>query len=205
MEVILFWKGLLAGLAVAAPVGPIGILCIQRSMAKGREYGLVSGIGAASADALCGFVAASGLLFIQEFLVKNQGWLQIAGGIFLLILGFRTFFSHPHPSGRPIDGIGLLRAFSSVFFLALTSPATILPMIMIFVGLKVTQINGNLFHSAMLVGGVFLGSVSWWVILALFTGWLRSKSDLGVLRLINRIGGAILAGFGVLIFLNLIF
>lgn len=204
MDVILFWKGLLAGLAVAAPVGPIGILCIQRALSKGREHGLVSGLGAATADALAGFVAASGLLFIETFLHNNQDWLQVAGGILLCVLGFRTFLSRPHPSSRPIDGLSFMRDFTSVFLLALTSPATILPMIMLLVGLKI-NLRGDMVHAALLMVGVFLGSISWWVVLSLVMGWLRAKSDMIILKWVNRIGGALLTGFGMLIFLRVLF
>ena len=203
MDLDIFWKGLFAGMAVAAPVGPIGILCIQRSLAKGREYGLVSGLGAASADALYGFIAASGLIFIQSFMREHQNWFQSVSALFLLILGFRTFFSHPPPQERPIHGLGLLRAFTSSFFLAL-SPVTFLSITMVFVGFRVSQLDGNFLHSGLLVGGVFLGSASWWLILAGGMGWLRAKSDHNVLVWVNRIGGVILASFGILILIKML-
>lgn len=200
MHLELFLKGLLAGVCVAVPVGPIGIICIQRTLAKGREHGLVSGLGAATADAIWAFIAASGMIFIHSFLNHNQKGLRILGALFLCFLGVRTFLAHPHPSGRPLNGIGLLRAFTSVFFLALTSPATFVPMVMLFVSLRVTQLEGNMLHAAMLMSGVFLGSISWWLVLAVMMGWIHAKSDVNVLRWVNHIGGVILFAFGLWIF-----
>lgn len=204
MDLELFLKGLLAGVCVAVPVGPTGIVCIQRTLAKGREHGLVSGLGAATADAIWAFIAASGMIFIHSFLDNHQKSLQILGALFLCFLGVRTFFAHPHPSGRPLNGFGLLRAFTSVFFLALASPATFVPMFMLFVSLRVTQLEGNIVHAAMLMSGVFLGSISWWLVLAVMMGWIHAKSDVNVLRWVNHIGGVILFAFGLWIICRVI-
>jgi threonine/homoserine/homoserine lactone efflux protein len=205
MELILFLKGLLAGLAVAAPVGPIGTLCIQRTLSKGKEYGLFSFLGAATADALYGFAVISGLVYIQAFLVNHQTWLELLGGLFLFILGFRTFFSHPHVKGHPVNGIGLLRAYTSSFFLAIISPSTLIWMIVVLLTLRVAQTDGDVIHSACLMSGIFLGSASWWLVLAGSMGLLGVKRDRNVLLWIYRVGGVMLVGFGFWIFLKMIF
>ena len=205
MHVGFFFKGLLTGIAVGVPIGPIGILCLQRTLSKGREYGLVSGLGGATADALIGLIAASGLLYIQDVLLDYQDWLQFAGGALLCILGCRTFFSHPHGPKRPINGIGLLRAYTSVFFLTLTNPLILLWTIGLLVSLKVASTHGHPVHATLLMAGVFTGSATWWVILAAGLGWLRARSDHSVLIWVNRIGGIVLASFGMLLFMKVIF
>lgn len=202
---IFFLKGLLTGFAVATPVGPIGILCIQRTLAKGREYGLVSGLGAATADALWGFVAAFCLLFIESFLTRNEDWLQLVGALFLFILGVRTFRSRPHLSVRPVCGMSLLRAFFSGFLITMTSPVTLGSILLVFVFLKVVAVSGNLAHALLLTSGVFLGSTIWWLIISIGMGHLRQRSDRKVLVWVNRVGGAALATCGFLIFMKLIF
>lgn len=202
---IFFLKGLLTGFAVATPVGPIGILCIQRTLAKGREYGLVSGLGAATADAFWGFVAAFGLLFLEGFLTRHEEWLQLAGGLFLFILGVRTFLSRPHACTRPVCGMSLLRAFFSGFLITITSPVTLGSILLVYVALKVVSVSGNLTNALLLMSGVFLGSTIWWLIISIGMGHLRKRSDRRVLVWVNRVGGVALATFGFLIFMKLIF
>ena len=109
-------KGLVIGIAIAAPVGPIGILCIQRSLTDGRLIGLVSGLGAASADAIYGFIAASGLTALSTTLIEQQAWIRLFGGLFLCALGLRILRRKAGTqlsAARPAGGLG---AFASTFF-----------------------------------------------------------------------------------------
>ncbi len=125
MSVGLFLEGIVIGFAIAAPVGPIGVLCIRRTLVEGRVSGLVSGLGAATADALYGAVAALGLTFVTNLLVGGESWLRLVGGAFLVFLGVRTFLAHPAERAAPVGRSGLLGDYASTLFLTLTNPTTI--------------------------------------------------------------------------------
>ena len=113
-----------SGVGSAAPVGPIGILCIQRTMAQGRIAGLATGMGAASADAIYGCIAGFGLSFISQFLVDQQMWLKLGGGLFLGYLGLRTILSKPKEKNIEAGSTDLLSDYLTTFFLTLTNPIT---------------------------------------------------------------------------------
>ena len=195
----LFFKGVVIGFAIAAPVGPIGVLCIRRTLAEGRVSGLVSGLGAATADALYGAVAALGLTFVTEFLVGGQAWLRLVGGAFLLFLGVRTFLARPAERAAPAARSGLPGAYASTFFLTLTNPTTILSFAAIFAGLGVAgAASGDVLSAMLLVLGVFLGSAAWWFVLSGATSLFRTRLSVRGLRWVNRISGTVIAAFGVL-------
>ena len=199
MGVGLFFKGMIIGFAIAAPVGPIGVLCIRRTLAEGRISGLVSGLGAATADALYGAVAALGLTFVAEFLVGGQGWLRLVGGAFLLFLGVRTFLARPADRAAPAARSGLPGAYASALFLTLTNPTTILSFAAIFAGLGVAVgADGDVLSAMSLVLGVFLGSATWWFVLSGVTSLFRTRLSVRGLRWVNRISGTVIAAFGVL-------
>ena len=190
-------KGVIIGFAIAAPVGPIGVLCIRRTLADGRLPGFVSGLGAATADAGYGAVAAFGLTLITDFLMEGASWLRLIGGAFLLFLGIRTFFARPAERAAPVRNGGLVGAYASTLFLTLTNPTTILSFAAIFVGLGVGSTNDAL-SAMLLVLGVFLGSTLWWLVLSGTAGLFRAKLSAGGLRWVNRVSGTIIAAFGVL-------
>jgi threonine/homoserine/homoserine lactone efflux protein len=194
-------RGFLIGLSIAAPVGPIGVLCIRRTLAEGRLNGFLSGLGAATADMIYGAVAAFGLTFITELLVDQANWFRIIGGIFLLYLGLRTFLAKPADQAAQVSQNGLLGAYLSTFFLTLTNPMTILSFIAIFAGLRLGETNGNYISAAFMVLGVFLGSAAWWLGLSLGIGLLREKFTPTWMVWVNRLAGAIIIGFGVFAFL----
>lgn len=193
-----FIEGMVIGLAIAAPVGPIGVLCIRRTLANGRLSGLVSGLGAATADAAYGAVAALGLTVVTDLLVGGEGWLRIGGGIFLVFLGVRTFLSRPSEEPASPDGRGLLGAYASTLFLTLTNPTTILSFAAIFAGLGAGDPDGDALSAMTLVSGVFLGSALWWIFLSATTGLFRARIGSGGLRWVNRISGTVITAFGVL-------
>ena len=190
-------KGVIIGFTIAAPVGPIGVLCIRRTLADGRLPGFVSGLGAATADAGYGAVAAFGLTLITDFLMEGASWLRLIGGAFLLFLGIRTFFARPAERAAPVRNGGLVGAYASTLFLTLTNPTTILSFAAIFVGLGVGSTNDAL-SAMLLVLGVFLGSALWWFVLSGTAGLFRAKLSAGGLRWVNRVSGTIIAAFGVL-------
>ena len=194
-------KGLAIGLSIAAPVGPIGVLCIRRTLDQGRIYGLVSGLGAASADMIYGCVAGLGLTFVSDILIGQQVWLRLIGGAFLCYLGIRTLLSKPGEQAASADGRGLLGSYASAFLLTLTNPVTILSFAAIFAALGLAEAEGG--GAATLVVGVFLGSALWWLTLSGIVGLVRHKLGLSVLQWVNRASGIVIAGFGLAALLSI--
>ncbi|HVN52679.1 MAG TPA: LysE family transporter [Anaerolineaceae bacterium] len=205
-----FWlKGLLLGFSIAAPVGPIGVLCIRRTLADGRLNGLVSGLGAATADAFYGWTAAFGLAFLTNFLVNQQSWIRLLGGAFLLYLGVRTFLSPPADRAavaRP-GAQGLLGAYTSTFLLTLSNPATILSFVAIFAGLGVASAaRGSYGAAGLLVLGVFCGSTLWWFLLSGLVSLFRARLAEGkALLWVNRLSGLVILAFGVAAIVSIVF
>jgi len=200
----IFVRGLLVGFSIAAPVGPIGVLCIRRTLADGRLIGLVTGLGAATADATYASVAGFGITAISGLLLGGQLWLRLVGGAFLCYLGVRTFLSRPAERPATAGGLGVLGAYGSALALTLTNPATILSFAAIFAGLGALSTGGSYRAAAELVGGVFTGSALWWVILSSVVTLARARTTPGALRWVNRLSGAILLGFGALAFASLL-
>lgn len=199
MEPGFFIRGAALGFAIAAPVGPIGILCIRRSAEGGPRLGLATGAGAAVADALYGSVAAFGLTAVSRFLVGERFWLQLLGGLFLCYLGFKTMWSRADrtsPSAPSPTGSTLLAAAGSTFLLTLANPATMLSFVAVFAGFGLGHIPGYS-SAAALVAGVFTGSLAWWLILSQGVGLFSSRFTPGWIHGINRISGGVLVGFGV--------
>jgi threonine/homoserine/homoserine lactone efflux protein len=200
-----FLRGLLIGISIAAPVGPIGVLCIRRTLAEGRLSGFISGLGAASADAVYGMIAGFGLTFISGFLVAQQRWLSLFGGIFLCYLGIRTFFSPPSQKAAVVQTKGLLRSYLSIFFLTLTNPITILSFAAIFAGLGLAENGGDYASAGLLVLGVFSGSALWWLMLSFGVSLFRSRLTPSWMVWINRLSGGIVLVFGIAALVNYLF
>jgi threonine/homoserine/homoserine lactone efflux protein len=197
MDLSLFLRGLLIGFSIAAPVGPIGILCIRRTLAEGRASGFLSGLGAATADALYGCVAGFGLTVVSAFLVDQRAWIQLIGGVFLLALGVRTLRSKPaERAAQASAGRGLAGSYLSTLLLTLTNPMTIISFAGIFAALGVAETGGSLAAAAWLVAGVFAGSAAWWLLLSGGVGLMRDRIASGVLLWVNRASGAVLLAFG---------
>jgi threonine/homoserine/homoserine lactone efflux protein len=197
-------SGIIIGFSIAAPVGPIGVLCIRRTLAEGRLHGLVSGLGAATADAVYGCIAAFGLTFISNVLVQQQIWLRIIGGAFLIFLGVKTILSKPSEKPSSEKRTGFLTAYGSTFFLTLTNPMTILSFVAIFAGIGLGSTVADYGSAALLVFSVFSGSALWWLVLSGSVSLLKKKVTPRVLMWINRASGAIIVGFAVFIFIGLI-
>jgi len=204
LDLSLFVKGLIIGFSIAAPVGPIGVLCIRRTLAEGRISGFVSGMGAATADAMYGCIAGFGVTVISNLLIGQQFWLRLMGGIFLFVLGVKTFLSKPAEAASKTTGKGLAGAYVSTLFLTLTNPVTILAFAAIFAGLGLGNTRGDYTAGLLLVSGVFLGSAFWWLFLSTSVGLFRTWFNGPRLRWVNRFSGVIIAGFGFLAFLSLL-
>jgi len=202
MDVAFLLRGLAIGFSIAAPVGPIGVLCVRRTLAVGRVSGFVSGLGAATADAIYGGIAGFGLTFVSNFLVSQQVWLHLVGGAFLCYLGIKTVLEKPAQHAPTLGGSGLVSAFASTFFLTLTNPITVLSFVAIFAGLGLASAAGDYVSASVLVLGVFVGSALWWLILSGGVGVFRTKFDPRRLQWVNRMSGAIITGFGLFALLS---
>ena len=198
MDVGLFAKGMILGFSIAAPVGPIGVLCIRRTLAEGRLTGFLSGLGAATADATYGAVAAFGLTAISGLLVHQQTPLRIIGGLFLAYLGVRTILAHPAAeAAKTRERRRLFGSYLSTVGLTLTNPTTIFSFIAIFAGLGWAGTRQAGYASAaLLVLGVFCGSAFWWLILSTGVSLVRSRFSPRVMQWVNWISGSIILAFG---------
>jgi threonine/homoserine/homoserine lactone efflux protein len=191
-----FGRGLALGFSIAAPVGPIGVLCIRRTLADGRMVGLATGLGAAAADGLYGAVAAFGLRVLSDALVGQRLWIQLVGGLFLLSLGFRTFRTRPSDRVAEARGAGLAGAFGSTFALTLTNPMTILSFVAVFAALGLGAAQDRV-SAVALVCGVVVGSALWWLTLSAAVDRVRGRFDARAMAWVNRISGLVISAFGV--------
>jgi len=189
-------RGIVIGFSIAAPVGPIGVLCIRRTLAGGFRLGLVSGLGAALADAVYGSIAAFGLTAVSEALIRQHDALRLIGGAFLFFLGVRTFLAQPRLEAPSGDYRSLASALTSTFLLTLTNPMTVLSFAGVFAGLGLASSGGDFRAAAGIVLGVFIGSASWWLFLSGVVGRLRRQVAPGLLRWVNRGSGILITGFG---------
>jgi threonine/homoserine/homoserine lactone efflux protein len=197
-----FVRGLALGLALAAPVGPMSLLCMRRTLAGGFPAGLVSGLGIASADALYGAVAAFGLVAITDLLLGQQLWLRVAGGAFVVYLGLTTIRARP-PEATPVPSGGRLAGlYSSIFVLTLTNPSTILTFVALFAGLGVGSGTEGIATPLATVAGVFVGSAVWWLVLTGGVALTRGRLADGAMRLVNGVCGLALVGFGIVAVLS---
>ncbi|MGQ9647391.1 MAG: LysE family translocator [Thermodesulfobacteriota bacterium] len=203
-EIYYFIKGVIIGLSIAVPVGPIGILCIRRTLAKGRMVGFLSGLGAATADAFYGAIAGFGVTFLSNLLIGNQAGLRLIGGGLLCLIGVKTFLSKPAEEETLASGETGWGAYLSTFILTLTNPMTILFFAAVFAGLGVGSGDDHYLSAGILVSGVFVGSASWWLVLSAFTGFLRGMFNVHRRQWLNRISGLIIIGFGLFAFFSLL-
>jgi threonine/homoserine/homoserine lactone efflux protein len=200
MELALAVRGFLLGFAIAAPVGPIGVLVIRRTLAAGPRTGLVSGLGAATADAGYGLIAVMSLTALTRPLVAHADLFRLGGGVFLGAIGLRTLLAQPTGAVPSNAGVGRLwSAYLSTLALTVTNPMTILSFAAAFAGLGVAaEIGTAPVAGLVVVGGVFLGSGAWWAILSGSVGLLRANLGSGALRAVNWLSGSLLLGFGLL-------
>ncbi|HEX3883002.1 MAG TPA: LysE family transporter [Stellaceae bacterium] len=198
MIAALLLKGFVVGIVIAVPVGPVGVLCIRRTILEGRVAGLSSGTGAATADAMFAVIAGFGLTALSDWLFGYQDWLRIGGAVFLFYVGFSAFLHDPAKPRTPQQAPETLLAnCASTFALTITNPVTILSFLAIFAGLGLTGREMTMAGVATLVFGVWLGSLSWWVALAVGAGIFRHQFTRSHLVWINRGSGGILVLCGI--------
>ncbi len=195
MDIWHLLRGMLIGFSIAAPVGAIGVLVIRRTLAEGWFVGLATGLGAATADMLYGAVGALGLTAVTSLLVGASTWLRLFGGLFLCYLGIQTLVAAPPARGAEPVRASFVHAYGSTLFLTLTNPTTILSFGAVFAGAGVGSEGGR--AALFVVGGVFLGSALWWLLLSGGISAARARVTPRALRWINVVSGAMICAFGI--------
>ena len=202
MELTFFLKGIVIGFAMAIPLGPIGVMCIRKTLTEGRLRGLIVGLGAATADMLYSCIAAFGLTVISGIIVHQQIWFRLFGGTLLLFLGIRTYRAAPTKLSIPTNNNGMLRSYLTTVLLTLTNPFTVFAFLGVFAALGLGTEIGY-FSAATLVVGVSVGSCAWFVLLSSGVTLFRNKLDLSGLRWVNRIAGILIIISGIIIMVKL--
>ena len=200
----LFWKGLIVGVVVAAPVGPVAVMCIHRAIAQGKLAGYVSGLGAALADAIYGAIAAFGVGFLMAPLLDHNDWVRGGGGVILCLVGLRAMLTRRTPAPATRDREKLLSDFVSAFFVTLTNPTTIISFAAIFAAVNIPHIADHPRLGVVLTVGVLAGATAWWFALTTVAALFHGRvADRGMLW-IARISGGIIFAFGALLLLSLV-
>ena len=194
-------KGIVVGIVIALPVGPVGVLCVRRTLFEGMAFGLLSGLGAAAADAIFGVIACFGLTVVRDEILQYSNWLSAAGGLFLLYVGGRALLERRVREPEPLAGEALFGAFASSFALTLTNPITILAFAAIFAKVGFEREHVGLIEIWVMVGGVFLGSLLWWLGLSFGIAALRRFAHITQIAWVNRVAGTVLvlSGLGLLV------
>ena len=203
MDFTFIFKGILIGFAMAVPLGPIGIICIRKTLTEGRLRGLIIGLGAATADLLYACIAAFGLTVISDTLNSQRIWIRLIGGALLLFLGIRIFRAQPKDPKLDINSNGMLRSYLTTVFLTLTNPLTIFAFIAVFAALGIGE-GLSYISASFLVAGVFIGSSLWFLVLSSGVTLFRNKLDLVGLRWVNKIAGILIIISGVIAFTSLL-
>ncbi len=190
--ILYLFKGIAVGFVIAAPVGPVGLLCIRRALSDGRLAAFVAGLGAAVADTFYGAVAGLGLSLISDFLLDYRAALSVIGGLFLLGLGWRAWNSDPTPGDGPPEHMGLVKDFTATMLITLTNPATILAFMAVFAALGGVKLTQDGIDAGFLITGVFLGSALWWLSLSALASAVRHKFTERWLSHLNQASGGLL-------------
>jgi threonine/homoserine/homoserine lactone efflux protein len=203
MDPLLLLKGVAIGFALAIPIGPIGILCIRKTLAEGNSRGLLIGLGGATADGIFAGVASYGSTFISDIIAAQQTWIHLAGGVLLIYLGIRTYRVQHKGSVLPFDRAGAAGPYASALFLGFTNPITVLAYMAIFAAFGLS--SGRTFiTTSSLVAGVFLGSFLWSSILSFIATLMRGGLEAGGFVRVNKVAGVLIMVSGILAFATLV-
>jgi threonine/homoserine/homoserine lactone efflux protein len=207
MEFQIAINGFILGFTIAAAIGPIALLCVQRTLERGWGVGFVSGLGVATSDALYGLIGGLGLTVITNFLVGQQFRLRLVGGLALLYIGLRALFAKAEikPAQEKVEGSsGYLGAYSSILFLTASNPMTIILFAGVYAGLGELGLVAGWGLAALFAAGIFLGSVVWWLILITGVNMLRSRFRVEMLTRLSKITAVVIVGFGVWVLISLL-
>jgi len=197
VELTFFIKGLVAGFIICVPFGPIGLLCVMRTLTDGKLAGVASVLGASVMDAIYCAIAGLGVSYVSNLLNKEGTFLRLAGGMILIAMGIKIFFTHPSEKAPEAKGHGLLASFGSSFLIMATNPLAIVVFTATFSALGIGGWQNAHISTGFLVAGVFVGSALWAPILVAGVSLFNPQLTLHELRLANRIAGVILCGFGI--------
>jgi threonine/homoserine/homoserine lactone efflux protein len=200
-ELNMLFGGIVAGLTIAVPVGPVNIWCVSRTLRAGWRSGVICGLGAATADMLYGGIAGFSISFVIQFLLRELFWIRFFGAILLVSIGISYFFKRPQSlQSQKGNGSSAASDLRLTFFLTLTNPTTVLSFIAILATLGMGQYRGR-FLTLFLVAGIFCGSMMWWFVLASVVNYFRDRFTDRSLVLMNRVAGIAIGGFGIAAFL----
>ena len=188
-------RGVVAGLIIAAPVGPVNLLCIRRTLEKGWKSGIVSGLGAAVADTLYGAIAGFGISLVIQLLIREEFWIRMIGGIFLAGIGVVYYCKPPRSLHAGEDDSSANSDFASALLLNVTNPTTVLSFMAVLATLGVGR-QRPLWQTVFLVAGIFCGSMTWWTILVSTANRLRDRITDRTMRWMNHVAGIAIGGFG---------
>lgn len=207
MDLLFIIKGLLIGVAVSAPLGPIAVLCIQRTMSKGFMSGLVSGFGAVTADIIYAVIAGFGITLIRDFLMDNQMLLRITGGVFLIFMGIKIFFANPAKQIRKLRAKGnrYFTDFITSFFLTISNPITVIAFGALFAGFQIITENTGTFNIVILITSVMTGAIIWWLLLTAIISIFRKKIRLRNLLWINKVTSILILIFAIFVVISAFF
>jgi threonine/homoserine/homoserine lactone efflux protein len=194
-DVWLLLKGAIIGFAVAAPVGPIGMLCIRTTLERGRVAGFAAGVGAAVADAIYGTIGVLGVTAISGIIEAQRQWLELGGGIFVILFGIHLGLTRPNYQNNDEIPVSLFADFLKTLVLTLANPSTILTFMAIFAGVPGAGAS-ELNHVPVIVLGVLLGSAAWWLFLSQGVGFIRHRISERALKWMNWGAGFLLVAFG---------
>jgi len=204
MDLSLFFKGFLVGVIISAPIGPVGALCIQRTMNNGRLSGILSGIGAAVGDSIFSVAAVFGLTYISGILDEKEAWFRITGGIILLYFGLRVYLSKPRNCSEGNISVNHFDTFGSAFLLTISNPLVILSIIAVFAVLGIVNPSTSYYSTVLLILGVFSGAMFLWTITCHILSNYRNRiGERGVL-LVNKITGLFILACSGYAFLSLL-
>jgi threonine/homoserine/homoserine lactone efflux protein len=197
VDLSLFIQGIIIGLTLAVPVGPISLLCIQRTIADGRLHGIISGLGVATADSFYAAITFLGLTVISGLIITQQYFFRFFAGIILILIGIRVFMSVPAGfSEKKNEHETYLKDYLSMVVIAVANPLTLVFFLVILPGFGVIIHGTTFLPAAEFVAGFFLGSTVWWIILCGSVGSVRSRMSVKNLGLINRVSGLLISCFG---------
>ena len=194
-------KGLMAGLAIAVPVGPVNVMCASRTLTRGRLAGLMSGLGAATADGFYGGIAAFSITFVIQFLQREEFWIRVVGGILLMGIGVMYFRKPGEAAIKREERRDVHSDFVSTLLLTMTNPTTVLSFMAVLAGLGMAE-QREWWLTFLLVAGIFCGSMLWWVVLVLVVNHFRDRFDQHAMTWMNRIAGVAIGAFGVVTLLT---
>jgi threonine/homoserine/homoserine lactone efflux protein len=193
----LLLRGVIAGIAISAPVGPVNVLCVSRTIKKGLHSGIVSGLGAAAADTIYGSIAGFSITFIIGWLVRELFWIRVVGGLLLIAIGLVYYFKKPKSLGETEKRDSAGSDMATTFLLTLTNPTTVLSFLAVLAVLGLGERRPWTLTS-FLVLGIFCGAMFWWTLLASISGHFRDRFNDRAVVWLNRIGALAIGAFGLI-------